>query len=214
MELILTISGGILAGLIMVVFGLALIPLSLRVRLSSHEKWFKVRFWKMTLFDTAKPKPGEESRSFRQRKERQEGLPKESRERKRVFGQWNVLWRSIKAAPELAQAALMYVARVAGKVRLSGFQGTVGGGLADPADTGMAFGALYALAGAAPGLGEKLKMEPDYLAERIEYDLQGEVSLRPISLLGPTVKLIGKLPKRELIGILRENRKRRRKVAS
>ncbi len=199
--------GALLAGL-----ALAFVRVRVWLRYGSDSKQVKVMFGGIALLDTfargGESRPETHSKRRRNQKKKQEGkaIPTSSR-------RWSEICRLAAVIPALLKAVLIYTVQVARKTSLRGVECAISGGLADPADTGMAFGALSALAGAAPGLGEKLRLEPDYLAERIEYDLRGEISLRPISLLAPTVRLISGLPKRELLGIIRDNRKRRRKVA-
>ncbi len=204
---LVTVAIMVITGLIFLTLLLGLIPVCLRVKLGSEVKSVTIRFWKLTIIDSESPGKMHRRKSPKAPKE---ASRKKSAQRgvSTVSERWSQALQYMEIAPRITKALLGFIVRLVGKMHLRDVQGSVAGGFSDPADTGMAFGALYALRGAAPALQSRLQVKPDYLAERITYDLSGEITLRPVELIGPTLRLLYELPKRELLRIMRSRRRK------
>lgn len=197
-------------GLVSLGLALALIPVRLQVTLSSQARRLTVRYWNLTIADTKRPHQEPETGK---RRALDESTQSESTHKGARPASWrrSQMRHYANIAPRLVKALLGFSVRVGRKMRLRNIRGSVSGGFADPADTGMAFGALSAIVGAMPVLQSQVRVKPDYLAERIMYDLRGEIALRPVALLGPAVRLMRDLPKRELLRIIWRQMKLRRR---
>ncbi len=202
-----------LMGLILLALGASLIPVRLRVLLSADIKRLRVSFWKLTIVDSDSPARVSTRKS--QKKEKKTTVAESSGEKTDTATErLSRFLKYLGIAPQITRALMGFTLRLLGKLRFNDVEGSVSGGLENPADTGMAFGALYAILGASPRLQSHLKLKPDYLAERMEYSFQGEIALRPLALVGPTFRLLHELPKRELFRIVRILRKRRKSAKS
>ncbi len=217
MELNSTIIIIVLLGvLVALVLGLACVPVRLRIWLGTDVKKLTVKFLKYTIIDSDSPRKSSGGTKKKEKaSESQAKSDMEDADKKppvSLSERWEKFLRFVDIAPQIARAVLGFTIRLVKKLNLRDVAGSVAGGFSDPADTGMAFGALYAIWGAAPCLQSRISVQPDYQAERITYDLHGAISLRPIALVWPTARLLYDLPKRELVKMIRESRRKRRKA--
>jgi Protein of unknown function (DUF2953) len=198
------------SGLVLLALGLSLIPVRLKILLNTDVRRLRVEFWKLTIIDSDRPRKSLSKKSAKAQRESSRSKS-DTQRASSVSERWSRFLKYLEIAPKLAKALLGFAIRLVRKLRIRDVRGSVSGGFADPADTGMAFGALHGLLGAVPRLQPHFQVKPDYLAERMEYSLRGEIALRPIALLGPTFRLVYELPKRELLRIARGRRQSRKR---
>lgn len=86
----------------------------------------------------------------------------------------------------LLRAAPRFLGAVLGRIRVEQCRGACRFGFDDPAETGQVYGYLVPL---TLGLRDRLRLEPDFTGARLEADLDCTLSVAPVRLLGPLMRL-------------------------
>lgn len=221
----------ILLGLLALFVALLTVPLRLKLHIERDGTESVLRYGPFTVFDSArvsdkKPQPEKPSRLVKEedlkagvseesvkkaaeRKAKEKKKAKKPKEPSRSFRNYTELGRQIiTLTPQVLSALFRLGYRTLKQARVENLEGYLGGGLDDPALTGELAGYGYALAGALPYRAKKFRIEPDYMAERLEFELDTTISFRPIRALPPAFGFVRELPKRKIYQLIKTFRRK------
>lgn len=213
----------IILGLILLAVILSFMPFSVYVRLKpslgavNNNGGFGYRtvlYWPWRIFGIAfgKDSQGQTTQLllgdrclYKREKQEKKKKPKEKKkETGKKFGLG--LLRDRELLRQLIDTALKFLRDIIRCIRRPQLAGDVEVGFSDPAAMGVISGFIYAISPRGMVL-DDLKIRPNYVDTIFAGELDISTGVQPARIIGAFIKLLFRLPKRKLLGILRHRRK-------